>query len=198
MEDLVLQVNLFFSLCLIEFRVNRQQANFYREGNWERPSENMCLRILIQIYEEFWYCRNILDFSAVDIIQELLPLVHLSPIYALNVIFDISKRNIEKSSHPFSYPNEIVPVNHDWMLILSYHWTSDKIETKEDSEAIRPESRASSRSSSRASKNKALKKRTAKKVPSKTKDVSFKVEETQSVKSSRSVYIDFVYNRERK
>eukprot|EP00105_Crassostrea_gigas_P038198 XP_019922346.1 PREDICTED: dynein heavy chain 6, axonemal [Crassostrea gigas] len=63
----------------------------------------------------------------------------------------------------------------------------DKIETKEDSEAIRPESRASSRSSSRASKNKALKKRTAKKVPSKTKDVSFKVEETQSVKSSSFV-----------
>lgn len=31
MEDLVLQVNLFFSLCLIEFRVNRQQANFYSD-----------------------------------------------------------------------------------------------------------------------------------------------------------------------
>lgn len=72
----------------------------------------------------------------------------------------------------------------------------DKIETKEDSEAIRPESRASSRSSSRASKNKALKKRTAKKVPSKTKDVSFKVEETQSVKSS-STQGDKVYYLQR-
>lgn len=156
----------------------------------------MCLRILIQIYEEFGYCGNILDFSAVDIIQELLPLVHLSPIYALNVIFWHFKkkyRNISKSPHPFSYPKEIVPVNKSWLNAYPlYHWTSDKIETKEDSEAIRPESRASSRSSSRASKNKALKKRTAKKVPSKTKDVSFKVEETQSVKSSRSVYIEFV------
>lgn len=159
----------------------------------------MCLRILIQIYEEFGYCGNILDFSAVDIIQELLPLVHLSPIYALNVIFWHFKKKYRKISK--SSPSVFLSQwNCTCKSLLNayplYHWTSDKIETKEDSEAIRPESRASSRSSSRASKNKALKKRTAKKVPSKTKDVSFKVEETQSVKSSRSVYIEFVYNRE--
>lgn len=72
----------FFSLCLIEFRVNRQQANFYSD---------VTLREAIRKH------------VSKNTYSDLLYIYHLSML--LMSYFDISKRNIEKYLNlPIRFP----------------------------------------------------------------------------------------------